>query len=303
MIQLIIFIQAHFVSYIVVILLFQYHWICKVGERQRSRRRWCRIRRSIVVGSRRRRVAFKMPPSNDISSSIETLDKGRHRPCCLTCCIWSCIAMFILTIAILFISISYLAFLKEGMPKVYVKTFNITKLEFDDNSQKLNSVINLGLKFSNNDEKLKLLYGPLSIDVSSEDVPLGKTKLNGFSQKPMNDTILDMTMTLVNADVNKYAMDDLKSDIKSNEMVLNVYGGGKIGIQVGSLEMNNVPFLVSCQRIKRMDVDFGRRPQCDVKLFASRSKTQKLQFPCGYYYSPQLSKRRYANIESEHGTF
>ncbi|TKY47273.1 Late embryogenesis abundant protein, LEA-14 [Spatholobus suberectus] len=174
---------------------------------------------------------------------------------------------------LLFLGISYLAFLKAGMPKVNVRAFNITKLQVDDGSQKMDAVIGLGLLFSNKNDKIKLLYGPLSIDVTSENVLLGKTKVREFSQKPMNDTNLNMTMTLDNADVNKHAADDLKQDIKAYEMVFDVYVGGHIGFQVASLQMNNVPFLASCHQIKRMDVDFGRRPECAVKMFAFRPST------------------------------
>ncbi|KAG4989506.1 hypothetical protein JHK82_031830 [Glycine max] len=224
-----------------------------------------------------RRVALDVPSPrhmgstlSGIHSSIDHLDKGRYHPCCFACCAWSCLIVFILIIAILFLGITYLAFLKSGMPKINVRAFNITKFQVDDGSQKMNSVIGLGLIFSNKNDKLKLLYGPLDVDVTSEDVLLGKKKQGGFSQKPLNVTNLDMTMTLENADVDKYAAEELKSDIKAYEMVFDLYVGGHIGFQVGKLQMNNVPFLASCNQIKREDVDFGRKPECEVKLFAAR---------------------------------
>ncbi|XP_073224918.1 uncharacterized protein [Cicer arietinum] len=124
----------------------------------------------------------------------------------------------------------------------------------------MDASISLGLRFSNKNEELKLLYGPLFLDVTSDGVLLGKTKLNGFSQMPRNDTDLDMTMTMNHASVNKYDADELKSDIMANEMVFDVFVSGNIGVHIGSLKMINVPFLTSCEQIKRMDVDFGRRP-------------------------------------------
>lgn len=146
----------------------------------------------------------------------------------------------------------------------------ITKLEIDNSTQKMDSIISLGLRVSNKNDKFEILYGPLSVDVASDEVPLGKNTIRGFSQKPHNDTDLEMTMTLDNANVDKFAVDDLKSDISAKEMVFDVYVGGKIGFKIGSLHMINVPFLSSCHQIKQMDVDFGRRPGCDVKMFAFR---------------------------------
>ncbi|ESW18896.1 hypothetical protein PHAVU_006G080100 [Phaseolus vulgaris] len=206
-------------------------------------------------------------------SSIDHLDKGRHHPYWFVCCAWSCLLLFFLVIAFLFACITYLAFLKSGMPLVYVRAFNITGFQVDEGSQKMDAVIGLKLLFSNKNDKLQLLYGPLSIDVTSENILLGKNKVDAFTQMPLNDTNLDMIMTVNNADVNPYAAEDLKADIKANEMVFDVYAGGHIGFKVGSLEMNNVPFVACCHEINLMDVDFGRRPSCDVKLFSGRPAT------------------------------
>jgi len=207
---------------------------------------------------------------NESDSSIDHLDNGRYHPYWFACCAWSCFILFFFIIVILFACITYLALLKAGMPKVYVRAFNVSQFEVDEGSQKMNDVIGLRLLFSNKNDKLKLLYGPLSIVTTSEDILLGKNNVDGFYQMPLNDTTLDMIMTANNVDVNTDAADDLKADIKSNEMVFDVYAGGNIGFKVGSLEINNVPFLASCNQIKLMDVDFGKRPPCDVKLFSSR---------------------------------
>ncbi|GAU18621.1 hypothetical protein TSUD_124530 [Trifolium subterraneum] len=226
-----------------------------------------------------RRVSFEFPPNNRPQShsfgngneSIEEFDNnGHHHPCCLACCAWSCFVLFILVVIFIFLGIAYLAFLKAGMPKVNVRTFNVTKFQVDYSSQKMDAIVSLGLRFSNKNDELELLYGPLSIDVTSDDLLLGKTKLSGFTQMPRNETDLDMTMITNHAIVNKYAADDLKSDISAYEMVFNVQISGNIGVQIGSLHMINVPFLSSCEQIKKMDVDYGRKPECDIKMFSFR---------------------------------
>ncbi|CAJ2640525.1 hypothetical protein L195_g034482 [Trifolium pratense] len=236
------------------------------------------VKNSSTNSSRKsgRRVSFEFPPNNRPQSqsfsheSIEEFDNGHYHPCCLACCAWSCVILFIFIVIFIFLGISYLAFLKAGMPTINVRTFNVTKFQVDYNSQKMDTIISLGLKFSNKNEELKLLYGPLFIDVTSDDVLLGKTTLSGFAQMPRNETNLDMTMTTNDANVNKYAADDLKSDISAYEMVFDVYISGKIGVKIGSLHMINVPFLSSCEQIKKIDVDYGRKPECDIKMFSFR---------------------------------
>ena len=150
-----------------------------------------------------------------------------------------------------------------------VRSLNITKLHLDSQN-KLDTNISLLLRVSNQNEKLVLLYGPLYVVVTSEKVTLGEAHIKGFSQKPKNDTNFEMEMVLEKADANKYAVDELRSDMSANEVVYDIYMSGKIGFKVGSLKMTNVPFLSSCRQIKQLDVDFGRRPECDAKMFGSR---------------------------------
>ncbi|XP_058750382.1 uncharacterized protein LOC131629047 [Vicia villosa] len=231
-----------------------------------------------------RRVAFEIPFGNNhrshspdhnhnIETSVEEFDTGHYHPCYVACCAWSCLAVFIFVVIFLFFGISYLAFLKSGMPKVNVRAFNVSKFQVNYNSQKMDAIVNLGLRFSNNNEELKLLYGPLFVDVISNDVQLGNTKLKGFTQMPRNETDLDMTMTTNHEIVNNDAADDLKSDIGAYEMVFDVYISGNIGVKIGSLHMINVPFLSTCEQIKKMDVDYGRKPECDIKMFSFRPTT------------------------------
>ena len=70
----------------------------------------------------------------------------------------------------------------------------------------------ISLRGSNKNKNLKLLYGTLNVDVTKEDVQLGRTKVGGFHQKAKNDTDLDVTMTL----------NEIKPDMNINEMVFDV---------------------------------------------------------------------------------
>lgn len=149
-----------------------------------------------------------------------------------------------------------------------VAWLNFAKLQVHD-SQQMDSILELELRVSNKNEKLKLLYGPLAVDVTSEDVKLGKTKVSGFSQKPLNDTFLDLNMKLQSARANPDAVNDIKSDLNAYDM-FDVYLSGTIGFQVATLKMTTVPFLSTCYEVKLTDVQLGRRPKCDVRMFAFR---------------------------------
>lgn len=228
----------------------------------------------------RRYVAFGVPSDDhhhrssgisDIDANITHLRKGRYRPCCFACCVGTCIGLFTFIIILFIICISYIAFLKAGKPQVNVRRLSITKLQqVDNNIQGMNvAVISLGVRVSNKNEKLNLLYGPLTVDVfTGKDVKLGRTRVEGFSHKPHNDTDLDMTMTLDNAKVNTQVVDQL--NMNANQMVVDVYISGNFGMKVGRFQVTAVPFLSSCRQINQTDMDYGRSQGCDFKIFAFR---------------------------------
>ena len=150
-----------------------------------------------------------------------------------------------------------------------VRKLNVAKLQVDD-SHEMYADISLIVKISNKNEKLKLSYGPLTIDVSSDEVSLGKAKVGGFSQKAQNDTSLNVNMRQDKVKVDPDAVNEIRSDLKVHEMVFDVYLSGTIGLALGSMHINSLPFLSTCYAVKQQDVDFGKGPICEVKLFSFR---------------------------------
>ncbi|KAK4274940.1 hypothetical protein QN277_018097 [Acacia crassicarpa] len=204
--------------------------------------------------------------SNVVYSDFYRVPRGRYRSCCSSICACACIGIFSLTIILLLVIISYLVFLRSGLPDV-----NITKLEVY-NSQKMESILELELKVSNQNQKLELVYGPLAIDVTNDDVKLRKTGITGFRQNPQNDTSLDVQMKVYNAGVNPNAARNNQSESNNSheEAVFDVYMSGTVGFEVGTVHMITVPFLSACYEVKSTDVRLGRRPQCHVRMFAFR---------------------------------
>ncbi|XP_028768825.1 uncharacterized protein LOC114731279 [Neltuma alba] len=244
------------------------------AELPRSNSKPALLKKPSAAAKSRRHAFFEMPfqpppPPFRWSgrSDVGELDHvgGRCRSYCFSICTWACIGIFTLTIILLLIGISYLVFLRSGLPHV-----NMTKLQFH-NSQQMNSVLELELTVSNKNQKLRLIYGPLAFDVTSEDVKLEKTKITGFRQNPQNDTFLDAHMKVYNnAGVNPNAAGDTQSESNAHEAVFDVYLSGSIGFDIGTLHTISVPFLSACYEVKEIDVRLGRRPKCDIRMFAFR---------------------------------
>ncbi|KAK7276133.1 hypothetical protein RIF29_17266 [Crotalaria pallida] len=195
---------------------------------------------------------------SDIDAEITHLEKGRYRPCCFACSVGACVCIFTLIIIFSIICIAYIALLKAWRPQV-----NVSRLYLN------NAAMNLEVRVSNKNEKLSLLYGPLTVDVftNKENVKLGSTGVEGFSHKPQNDTNLDMTISfLENAKADTHIVDQLNTN--SYEMLVDVYLRGYFGMKVGSLQVTIVPFLSSCREMKQKDVDNKKNNDCDFKIFS-----------------------------------
>ncbi|KAI4306301.1 hypothetical protein L6164_029587 [Bauhinia variegata] len=221
-----------------------------------------------------RYVAFEAPnrrtglSDSDIDTNIEHLEKGRKRPYYFACCAWGCIIVFTLVIVVVIMGIVYVAFLQAGMPQIFVRYINVNKLQVDNS--RTDATLDVGILISNKNDKLKLLYGLLTVNVNSEGVELGHKQVHAFSQNPQNNKKLDLQMSLNDAKADTDAVNDIKSDMKAHEMEFDVYIVGTIGFEVGTVHMNTVPFLATCHQVQQKVLDFGGQPKCEVKMFSFR---------------------------------
>lgn len=107
---------------------------------------------AVAAAKSRRYASFEMlfpppPPlfrwsgrSDVLDSDFDHVPRGRYRSCCISIYAWACIGIFSLTIILLIAGISYLVFLRSGLPHV-----NIAKLQVYS-SQQTDSVLELELK-------------------------------------------------------------------------------------------------------------------------------------------------------------
>ncbi|MED6197599.1 hypothetical protein PIB30_057997 [Stylosanthes scabra] len=213
------------------------------------------------------RASFDNESFHDLEVS-EFRDKI-GRSCWFMICAWACIVAFTILIVLLFMGISYLAFLQSGLPKVCVRQLNIAKLELDP-QDKLSTSVVLLLRMANKNGKLSLVYSPVDVLVQSEGITLGENRIDNFSQKPHDESDFPMTMETTNADTDKHAVEELKSDMDAKEVMYDVFVSGKIGFKMADMEMANVPFVATCRDIKQSEINLGRRPECDVHMFGFR---------------------------------
>ncbi|KAK9279600.1 hypothetical protein L1049_013279 [Liquidambar formosana] len=205
-------------------------------------------------------------------------DKERRRGrCCsgcfVVCCAWGCMIGFALVLVLLVVAAIFVAFLHSEMPEVHVARVSIPSLDVVTASSQqalLSADVDIVVEVSNKNDRAKLSYGTMTVDVSSEKISLGQTKVVAFSQKPKNSTELKIHTKVTRLAVDKEDGAFLKSNVKDGEMVFDVVLSGTIGVGVGRFTINGLPVTMACHGIQQSQVDIGQEPKCSVKMFSFR---------------------------------
>ncbi|KAJ7959959.1 Late embryogenesis abundant (LEA) hydroxyproline-rich glycoprotein family [Quillaja saponaria] len=180
-------------------------------------------------------VAFDIP--SNMRSGLDDDNyggkEGRHsRPFCFTCATWGCILISAVILILLVGGVSYFAFLQSSMPHVNVMKLSVAKLDVtkSNNQAKIDTYVALRLDVKNKNEKLKLSYSDMNVEVTtSQKIILGKSKIDPFSQKAQNTTELDIRLSVRKSEVDADAATDLKTDLKNIQAVFNVVMKGNLG--------------------------------------------------------------------------
>lgn len=215
-----------------------------------------------------RHVSFKEPPSPPKTHPKPKKDEPR-RGCFWVCCTWALLVAVTLILALILVGALFVAFLQSSMPEFRVKTLSVTKFNVtvSPKGSFLNADISLFLQSTNNNDRVGLSYGPMTLDLSTESIKIGQAQVPGFSQRP-NDT----TSFQVKTEVARYAMYNedgvlLKTEYKNYEMVFDVVVSGRISLLLWGHKMKGLPFTVVCNSVEPSKVSYGDEPKCKVKMF------------------------------------
>ncbi|GAV58604.1 hypothetical protein CFOL_v3_02137 [Cephalotus follicularis] len=226
--------------------------------------------------SSQRHVAFcEIPPKYQVRDDERCSDEesSRCRPCFFTCCAWTCLALCTLSLILLIVGVSFYAMVQSWLPEIRMEKISFIKTDFVNSSPgspkmlALNAATDVVLQVSNKNENAGLVFGPLAVDVSWEEIKLGRANVPGFSLHPKNSTTLTLHSGVATSQVDKDDEGEIKTSLKNRDMMIDVFLTGLIGFNLGGLRMNGLPLQIVCQDINLSDVDLGRQPACDVKIF------------------------------------
>ncbi|KAJ7964328.1 Late embryogenesis abundant hydroxyproline-rich glycoprotein family protein [Quillaja saponaria] len=204
-----------------------------------------------------RHVAFDVP--SNVRSGLGDYEYGgkeerHHRPFCFVCATWGCILVSILILIVLIGGVSYFSFFQSSMPEVHVMKLSVSKLDVTNSKgqTQMDTYVTLRLDMKNMNEKLKLSYSGMNVEVStSQKIMLGKSKIDNFVQKPQNTTELDIRLSVRKSEVDVDAVADLKTDLKNMQTVFDVVVNGNLCFFSDQFKLNTVPFLISCLEISK----------------------------------------------------
>ncbi|KAF3454786.1 hypothetical protein FNV43_RR05234 [Rhamnella rubrinervis] len=224
-----------------------------------------------------RHVAFKeLPPKHlsDYESNNDDYDaprKSKKRPRCFACGVRTFLCVFVFFLLLMVMAVVFISFLYASLPNVYVRMIDLSKLDVDGNhtargKAKFNANVDLKMEFKNRNHGTKLKYGTWSVKVSWQEIKLGKTEVDGFSQKNKNITELSVRMKVQDQVVYRDGADQLMEDLKDEKAVFDVVLRGHVSIHFGAIKINGLSVSVKCDPNKG-ELDVARKHRCRVRLF------------------------------------
>lgn len=120
--------------------------------------------------------------------------------------------------------------------------------------------------FRNRNGITKLKYSSFSVEVSWQDINLGKTEIAAFRQDKDNTTTFSLRTQVDQEEVDMEDLNDLRTELKSETAAFNLALRGDLSFKFGALKINGLPTSIKCNP-KKEQVDTARRPRCRVRLF------------------------------------
>ncbi|KAK1570550.1 hypothetical protein Q3G72_003605 [Acer saccharum] len=212
------------------------------------------IRQSCSKQNRRsfsnKRVAFCNIPTNQ--TMPETMSDHEGRGCrsqCYACCAWTCFAVFVILVIAVILGLFSMSMLRSTVPRITVIALSFPRLEISSSSgQKLLTAdVNMTFEVTNKNDKVVLNIRPLTVDVSSEKVNIGRAKTQGFSLNTGKSSMMNANYSVVKKKVDLSNTEQLEANIRHKQMVVDIELHGYVKINYGGLTINSLPMTAKCK--------------------------------------------------------
>ncbi|KAK2644645.1 hypothetical protein Ddye_019840 [Dipteronia dyeriana] len=233
------------------------------------------IRRSCSKQNKRscsnKRVAFcNISPKQTMPEAMSDHEgRGCHSRC-YVCCAWTCLAVFVVLMITVILGLVSMSFLRSTVPVITVNALSFPRLEISSSSgQKLLTAdVNMAFEVTNKKDKVVLNIRPLTVDVSSEKVNIGRAKTRGFFLKTGKSSTMNAYSSVVKKKVDLSNTEQLEANIQDKQVVVDIELHGDMKISYGGLTINGLPMTVKCKGIWPSVFQSRDAPKCDVKLFS-----------------------------------
>ncbi|KAH7564714.1 hypothetical protein JRO89_XS09G0010900 [Xanthoceras sorbifolium] len=227
------------------------------------------LRRS--CSKRNKRVAFcDIPPKQTMSEAMSDRPGRGYRSLWYTCCVWTCLAVFIVLVIALIIGLVSMSLLRATVPAIAVNALSFPQLQISSSSKQklLTADVNMTFEVTNNNKRAVLNIHPLTIDVSYENLNIGRAKTRGFSLKTQKPYTMNTYTSVVKRNVDDSNTEQFETNIRAKQLVVDIELTGSMGISYGRLTLNGLPMTVKCEGLQQAVFSSGGGPKCKVKLFS-----------------------------------
>ncbi|KAH7838661.1 hypothetical protein Vadar_029606 [Vaccinium darrowii] len=184
-------------------------------------------------------------------------DEKRERRGRRLCCAWTSLIIGCLVLALMLLGALSLYFINGALPEFSIKSMNISRLDISSKDERtlLSADVQLLINATNKNDGYDLSYSALTVEVSSEDINLGTTEVAAFKQNPKKVSELKVSTGVRKSAVDDAAVEDLKSNYKVRQVVIDVVFKGRISLNIEGHELNGLPMKVLCTSIEQNVID------------------------------------------------
>ncbi|KAK3188550.1 hypothetical protein Dsin_028111 [Dipteronia sinensis] len=218
-----------------------------------------------------KRVAFcNISPKKTMPEAMSDHEGRGCRSECYVCCACTCLAVFIVLVIAVILGLVSISFLRSTVPRITVNALSFPRLEISSSAgQKLFTAdVNMSFEVTNKKDKVVLYIRPLTVDISSEKVNIGRAKTQGFSLITGKSSTMNAYSSVVKKKVDLSNTEQLEANIRDKQVVVDIELHGDMKINYGWLTINGLPMTIKCKGIWPAVFQSGDAPKCDVKLFS-----------------------------------
>lgn len=198
--------------------------------------------------------------------------KKRSRSCCPICCCLFCCFISIFIIFLLLVGGIFYLLYEPKLPIFRLNSFKLTQFNVTakPDGTYLDVQTTSRIEIKNPNSKIQIAYGKTSVAISvttngGDEMELGTTEIDKFTQGKKNTTNLKVNLGLKNREVNAGFANKLKKGYENGDLKVGVEVKTGLGFFVEGFKIGPLGVDINCGGVTLKKLENGDMPKCSIQ--------------------------------------